>query len=671
MGAVILVQLYWLSFSLIGFAAWTIYKSLSSGGRFDDYIGSRPLLTKIFFANALALCLIGLPMSVTYVFGWPTFVLEILYLILLAVGLIFGALSMPSTIAWLKRVRFTRLEALIAFLAAVTLVSSYLVSLSSGGPLQFDSQVHIAKASSVAAGHISFRDPYFGYNGVYDMRYSLNLVTTLDGMGARLLHLSPLRMWLHSYAPVIILNLLGVFSLCWEFYKGPARRVVCYSTLIISPFIVRWLFAEAQMASRESLVWIIILMIGLKVLFEIGSSRLLILGALLVAMTQPLNSAMALGFICLLAAVMLADKSLARQRAWRLGLACLVLATPIIAQLHYPDRMRTDPDAFNAIDGTVGTIYPHHYGPFTISDIHIGFSFGQLAAYAAMLWVGLTRKASKDWRPSFVLAVVGVGLEMWVFNRLLLVIIGIIYMIINASSRSTKILIGLSAVFYSLIAYNPLIFWLNGDRLPMWFIARFQNFNVLMFVAAVVGLFVLHGLPVLRWRLRIKQMYGYALLSVILIVATISIFGNLSLPFKTENQSTYISTLDNLDRLKPYLDNKLVMSDDGDLALRVPDATTASVLSFAHAQNASPMSNLPLRQACNAKLVADLALQDLKAAGVNEILTKGHNEAFLAKLDTNPFVKFQAQAGDIRSYAVSLPGNNTPARSICSIPYGQ
>ncbi|HEY4160434.1 MAG TPA: hypothetical protein VGM08_00030 [Candidatus Saccharimonadales bacterium] len=674
---IVLLQLYWLSFGLIGLAGLLATRRVPKlwRSRFITYLrGTHPVL------RTLLLWVLGLlpflPVVVpSYIFQWPLRVLEAEYLVLLiaAVGvLIAGRKVLIRKLRW---PRYSRAGFVLAVILAAALAYDYIVALRVGAPLYGDAPVQLAKITFFQQVHLALADPFYSNHGVVDPRYSTNFLDALQAVAAGLLHTTAVQVWKYSYGIYRLVLWLSIFSLLWT-YLGRKYRHLAYPVTALLTVIWSGYFLFAVLPDRIVLAWAALLLLGIKLWCETGDWPLLIIAVALIASTHALFSLITLGYLALISAVLGVSRVVSVKRL-AVPVACIMLLLlPVALNLYYPNRTNADKAAYvsGAISGT--TPLPTHYGAVVLSKLPpVPFAaIAMCALFAAYVWFAGRRSNVALKALAYGAAFVGF---VFAFRANVLAYAGYGLLLKQAGKRPLRLALAALFCYFALIIYNPLFWHVAGANIPPWVMARFQELNVFSPVAAILGTLFLAEWPLVRW--------GYARLRyVALALAALLLAGYFTWPTTNDYNITSIAdsksvqfadsrqqSLTALAQLTPYLHNQVVYSNDPNVNIRIPGITPANVYSF-NPENESPMANIALRETCTLGLAKSLKLADLQAAGITRIITDssyGLRVAALAK--TRPYLRPLKETGTYQVYAVPRAPVPTYTPGKCAIPFGE
>jgi hypothetical protein len=708
---VLLIQLFWFSFIIIGLGLLLLYRRTwllhHAEPPFWKFFSMSSVLIKLFMAFLIGVGICIVPIAVAYVFELPIVWLSLFYLCLLIGSVTFMA-SQYSFLIRSVRIKPTKRHVALYILVLVALGFDYAVSLWTGVSFNGDAPLHLAKIQLFLNNdHLTLADPFVGYNGILDLRYSTNIAYALQAIGASLLHLTALKFWFYSYAFSRWLVWLSLFTLAKVFLPQSTPKEWPYIILILCPFMYNgYFFTNAELPHAVVLIWISSFLVGLKLLFETNSKFLVLLAALLIATTHALAALEVIGFLVILILILALSKAISRQQLVTLATAVCLLAVPVGANAVIPSRS-------TAIANTKTTAYGLHgvgleerkLGPIVMSLPRLSttpeafspldlkfFLVGAFLVPYVFLLKRVRQPAIKIFTFSLILIV---ALEA--FNVAYASLFGSIYLIYKLKNKQLKILVLLATIYYALIAYNPIVLTLTQNKIPLWFIARFQDFNTLAYVTPIIGM--LAAYEGLGRYIQVPKRAGsyYWLLAILAVVAVLP-----SHPFPisatsatTFNRQAHVqnaeayTSIDNLRRFNPLTDNQVVYTNDPQIINFLGMVTTSKQIGLIDNEQSNQEQNLNLRTGCQQRIFQGLGLADLRAARVTTvILIPGGSDGYTAYgdiftfhsrelqpyalADSLPYLRFEKQIGQDRIYRViGQASNQAIASSVCQIPYKQ
>jgi len=672
-----LLQLYWLSFGLIGLALVLVLRRLAvvRNSKFIYYIlHTHPAPQAVLFwvIGLLAFLPVVVP---GYVFQWPLWALNAEYMLLLAGSTAVLIVYRKLLIRNIHRPRYSQVGLVLGMVLAAALTYDYIVSLLVGAPLYGDAPVQLAKITFFTHVHLSLADPFYSNHGVVDPRYSTNLLDALQAVAASLLHITAAQIWKYSYGVYRLAIWLSMFGLLWT-YLGKKYRHLAYPATALLMVIGSGYFLFAELPDRAVLIWIVLLLLGLKLWLEAGSWPLLIAASLLIAATHMLYAAMTLGYLALILLALGLSNTLPLKRTAPLIVCIGILALPVALNLGYPSHANGSSALFHAGVINGAELQLHHYGPFTLARLS---PVSWVSTLLAALFTGYLWLARKMRRTSLTLAAYGAMVVGFVFllKPGVLALAGYGALLYQTRQRALRIALAALFCYYGLIVYNPLFWRFAAGRAPLWMVARFQELNVFGPAAATLGLLFLMEWPLVQWGYRRTGYVMIAVAAALLLwyfprpqvndyrITSLQDAGNIRYNLQRQQR------LAALTALRPVLQNQVVYSDDKNLSINLAAVMPINVQSY-NPENESPMANLPRRAACAKQLARALRLNDLRAAGVTRIVTDlPYSRKVAAMAKTRPYLSRIAQAEDYTVYAVTPYPSAVLATGVCAIPFGQ
>jgi hypothetical protein len=673
---VVLLQLFWGSFVLIGLAVVLLRRHLTvvrQSGFYKYLQTTHPALQFIL------LFVIGLLpfVSVTvlgYILQWPIRVLEVLYIVVLVMSIGVLVANYKLVAARIHLPHVSKVTLVLGSAAAASLLFDYSIALKVGAPLYGDAPVQLAKITFFQHVHLALADPYYSGHGVVDPRYSTNLLDAYQALAANLLHTTAVKVWTYSYGVYRLLVWLSLFGLVWT-YLGKRYRYLAYVVIALMPFIWGGYLIFANLPDRIVLAWAMLLLLGVKLWLEEGSWPLLIIASILTASTHALFSLITLGYLVLVMGALWASRTMPLKRMLAPAVCVLILVLPVALNLYYPNHTNQDARAFQsgAISGT--SPHPIHYGPFVVSQLPYVpiLTLIFYALFAFYMWFMYKTERPKLLLTTYFALFLGLVLT---FNVGILSLVGYGLIVYQVRQRAQRIAIAALVCYYGFIVYNPVFWHFELGKLPPWIIARFQELNVFGMVAALLGLLFITVYPLVRMK---RQKLAYVMCGVVACLSVgyfaHPVTNDYSISSMWDSRNILLQTdrersLAAISALAPDLQDHLVYSNDPDIAIRVSGVVPVNVYNF-NPENESPMTNIALRQSCSLHIAQTMRLNDLQAAGITRIITDPPYSLQLASLaKTRPYLTLVAQARGYQVYAV--PSGKAEAHpSSCAVPYGQ
>lgn len=689
----LLVQLYWFSFVVIGLAVLIVVTSTVNNHvyRLNHWLSRLMDIHPIM--SLLGTWCVGIlvfaPLSVLgYVFELPLWPYVGLFVAVFALSVIIVTRNRKTAKKWLWRgLPKSNTVRLLVVMAVTVLGADYISSLIIQGSLTGDAPVHVSRINSMIGGNLSLGDPYLSYNGVVDPRYSTNLLAVIHAIGATILHITAVDMWVISGAFYRLIIWLSLFVFVWMLFPKRNRDQIAISLLIIFPLLYDVMFRNALFPDRIVYAFTALFLSGLVLWTRNKNPALLLIGACLIAVTHPINALVASGFLGLFAAVLFIFKRVTLKQLFPVIVAVMLLLIPVVINLMYPNRTALSDSAFNAGVISGNPVTYAHYGPLFIHTIKTPVNLISLLVIIVLaLYAYSITKVRHLWlrRVTILLWIVATCL---MYSPLLLSIVGFVYLLKINKDTPVRILIVLLMIFYGLIIYNPILIPIVHDKIPPWVIGRFQEFNLLSLILPCIGVYAWLIFSIKHMNISKKGRDAGALLYPIMAVLLIGMW-----PFMLWSTSQYSKFLhpratdaflieqyrraSYSSRLKPlarYIDNNLVLTSSKETQFDVPMTTRAHVISLLDT-NYSPMANIPLRAKCQNELVAKLAYVDLLASTANFVivdLQDPNDKVFGQKVAKQKYLKFITEKSGLRLYKFNQKGGSTDPSSTCNIPSGQ
>jgi|GEM_PF-7117512 len=696
------LQLFWLSFSLIGLAALLWYHKLRPQFALPRLLYSWHPFVLFLVCFATGVGVFALPAVIWFVFSWPLTLFIWLYILVLV-----GALST----LWLQReglraifgqVKLSRGSLITLSILGLIIALEYCMALWTGPDLNDDTPVHVAHIQLIVSlHHFTLSDPFTGYNGILDPRYSANLLYALNALAASLFHLTAYKVWVYSFAFFKLLLGFGTFSLIRVFFAKSIPKIWAYYILILMPFFsFTYFYNYAELPHNVALVWTACLFIGLKLMFERGSYGLFFVSIILLGTTHVLASTYVLAFLGLLVVVGLLLKlvSFAQVRALILGM--ILLGLPLFVNQLVPGRSSTlglkdttghglhtvDLEikrTHNIVWPLVRIVDPGAYrtptnGQFSfLIDPWALPAVGILAAYVVLL------KRLKSTRIKQGVLLLLTGAVLGLFNTLYLSFVTFVYLLKHTKHKGVKLTLFLAIIFYGAIALNPVALTVLYGHIPLYVIARFEDLNVFAFFAPLLGVFILYRWVARYWGIP-KMERGVSVVILMLVAGAVlyrfplNTASILSFDKGARQQTRYdYKVVDSLKPLDAYLRNQVIYTNNNHVNYWYPMIASNQVGEVLNNQS-SQQNNLPQRRMCSAKLETDLAQSDLQAARVTRVVLSVGKDASKFQTETartasqKPYLQAMYRDNTYAIYKVVVFPRATPApHSVCAIPYGQ
>lgn len=680
---ILLLQLFWLSFSLIGWVELRILqhrRTVFKRSRFLCFFRDANPFFKFFVYLVIGITSFGVIIIPGYIVNLPLVVLEIVYVAALIGSIAHVFLNRSVILQSLKqRAKGWNTKTIAPILLVIlSLLIDYALYLRTGSSLSGDVSFHMAKVKGMAlSGHLNLGDAFLGYNGIINLRYSTNILLGLQSMSAHLLHMSAFTSWLYATSFFRLIIWLSIFSLSWILLDKNYRDQWSYAVLILAPVFYGQTHDFQQVGVPHNIViaWLILLVIGLIVWSRYKSYLLLMLGAVLVACTHTGSAAVASLFVGLYILFLLLAKT--RLNELRPILVTLgILMVPNIINLAVVVRT-TAFDNANFFNGEAAVSQPHVTWLQTlISRLHMSPSSVLLMTLIASLFFFLRGRIVNRYLKTFVfiafsLVAILSDLIGW------LALVGFAYIFWINKETKTRGLLVMLAVFYPVIIMNPIVLNYKNFSAIQWFVLRFNDLSVLAYITPLIGGMILVQQAVKYWYGISIKLNTFAALAIAVFFSCIgtALYTNYvkfnSLAYysgsKTLGDSHYNEEFKIVHDMAGHLDGANFITDHFDFNLEIPAIANARPVAFP--RSIGGPANIPLRQTCYNQLIKKLDENDLRAAQITKIITASGSD--LSKLAAQQsFIKLDDEIDGYQVYSVmptqepSLTGH-----SKCLIPY--
>jgi hypothetical protein len=688
---IILIQLFWLSFSLIGLLWVILLRKRNYFSAFTSLIIASPLLFQLFTCTLIGFSSFIIPSVLFYIFQLPLTGLCFVYLFLLFLSFVIvfkNARALKNKLAAVtKNYDHNRLLYVIVWLV---LVLDYALSLWVGGNFTGDAPLHIAKIQQIySGGHLTLADPFVGYNGILDLRYSANIFYALAALACKLLHVGAITVWLYSYAFFRFLTWLSLFALSRE-YLPEDKAEWAYYVLIFAPLMYNgYFFTNSEVPHSIVLIFISAMLIGLKKLFQTGSAALFLIAVSLIATTHAIASLESICFLVFLALILIILKSVSKRQLMILAAAGVILIIPVIANIAQPSRSTDYADTQNYGYGLhptglkankvgpivyttpVLTATPRRYSPFDTIFL--------IGCLIALPYLYLARRVKKYLYKIIILSLC-ITMGLIILNIVYVSLLGSIYLVVRSSNLKSKTLVILATMFYAIMAYNPLVVTAIYHKIPLWFVARFEDFNTISYITVVIGVLAAIEYLIHYINLPTKKSHAYFVLASIIIVVLGLKYGDyplFTLSYDSLKQQHIANTkqykeMQDLQVFNTYTAKQIVFTTDSNITSYLGAVSDGGGIGLIENQQSNQQQNLTQRYNCQLKLSDDLDQDDLSLAKVQVlVLVKGLSPLQQAKGLT--FLKYEGKIGQDYIYKVR-PANsvrNPDINSVCNIKYGQ
>lgn len=698
---IILLQLFWLSFILIGSALLLISRQFLKG-KFNGlhrFLVDSHLLVTIFILFCLGLAPLTLPIAIGYIFQLSLNIVIVPYLLLLLFSLIVAAVKRKTIYTFVSD-RFRRLskaQLIIGGIVVLGLAVEFGIAIVSKAPLDNDSPAHLAKIQQTLNLHrLSIKDAVMSYNGLIDLRYSANLLHSVQAVAANLLQIPAYKVWAYSAAFYQLLLSVGIFVSARVFLsKKSVPSPWLYFVLLLMPiFNVAYFFKYPELPHAIVVAWFALFLVSLKLLLEKKDYILFFIAVVFLAETHPINALAAAIFLSFLSTALFLTKSLSRKQLLAFTVAGLILLIPLIPNLYHPAPATHQDLKVQGLGDFHTRLKVSQHGPLVLprivlakQDVAHNPDLIDITAIVVILvlflFIVLLEKSKSKKLKQAMLVVVTIA-ALLAYNNLYFSLVGYGFLITQLKNRKLKILVLLAVIFNVLISYNPVVLTYVFGRIPLWILGRFQDLNVFAFWAPLIGLFFMYKFVAKYWGLASENIKGYSLMAMVLAIGYIAYY---RVPVATKyittangqvrqmNQIDY-PKMETLAALDPYIRDSVIFTTDTNVRDRMAIMTEGTV-NFVYNYYASQMENLQQRNKCHNALLDNLKLNDLRAGKVTKVvLITGSDIDKSAKKSLEiakqaPYLKFEAKVGRDLVYSVRSDPKVPIQPSICAIPYRQ
>jgi len=607
---------------------------------------------------------------------WPIAVVQIAYFLMLSASIVRllylyrAKLRLPDLHqGWSRHLTTT---ALLVIPVVVIVAAGYAYTLHNGTESQGDAKFELAQITLFAEKHLTLTDPIFGKAGVPPTGYSTSIQHAAQAAAAGLLHQSAAWVWFYSGAFFQLLLWIALFALSWEFLPKPYRREWSYALLALIPLFDYRFFAYPELHNMVVYIWTALFILAVKLWVEHKTPLLLYVAAILLGSTHPLNASMAALFLGLVAVALLSLRLMQLRRLFPLIPVFVLLGLPMVLYYHYPHGITAA--GFNDNGATYATALAlKKVGPLYVNVRHVSIALGQIIISGLLLGILiLSKQISRNWLRTIVGILVCAGLVLalpfYTYG-----LIGLWLLFRGAITRGSRIVILLLLSFSALVVYNPLVLTVFHGVLPQWTVARFQEFNLLVYIGTLIGLLGVLILPFnyLGTLKSSRIALPLALVMAIFVVPwvvpqmqPINFFDSSPRQSKQYELQFY----ETLASLYPSLQSQRVISDDQDTLSFLPAAIQANVFSISNEANASPSVHIQLRKQCVKSMISSLTIQKLSASGATRLLvTPQSSQQFRTAVQNLPVLSLQQSSHGYQTYAIRQNRDSASA-GVCHIP---
>jgi hypothetical protein len=700
--ATVLLQIFWISYIGIGYTFFRLLRHLKFRGKLLvpqlAIVNSMHLLSVSLILFVLGVAGFIVPMVLAYSFEWPVMAMAGIYVVAIIATAIVIAHDRHRLLGVFRSHwhSLTREQRLLGCLVAGLLLVEYLFNLKLGVSVGDDTPLHLSKIQLFLTTHMTFKDPFVGYNGILDLRYGANVLNGLQAVAGRLLGQSAYNIWFYSAAFYKLLLQVALFVLMWTFLptQRQVRRWAYLVALLVPYFASNYFFTYPELPHAVVLIGVVLLIIGLKLFLEQNNLWLMILANLFISDTHSIAALYSLLFIILFVFYALFAKLVPKRQLLLLGSVILILVIPVGLNLITPARSARQDVAADQAHGLHGSIiYERQLGAFYIPRIYLWqrdyylkdsvIDIKALVVFACVTPYILALKRTNNLKLRAALVLLIMLSVLLVFNALYMATLTYVYLIRRSSQRNTKLLLSLLTIFYALFAYNPLALTLTHGLLPLWFIARLQDVNVISLVAPLLGACILFWWLARYGRVaKVANIYSMATLFFVVMLLPFSKFhlsferisSDASYQHETAQQQQML--LRNLQRLTPYLKQQVILTNDEDTRKYVGTVASAP-LGLLDNEQANQEQDYGRRQMCSTSLMRSLDLHNLQKAHITRLIFKTNNYSrssdaqTITRAATTLGLTLLADEAGYKMYAVRTAPATFVDTGICAIPYKQ
>lgn len=671
---VLLLQLFWLSYALIGYSVVRLFSWLAAQKniRIIEPVVQTHTIVKIFIYFAIGLVSM-LPITlISFMFRLPILFSSGFYLVLLVSSIYLAFRDNRSNISKLyirnNRMLGKNFWLIVAILALAFI--GYIMLVIVGAELTGDVKFELAQITLFSSEKVSLVDPIFGDNGVPPTVYSLSILHLIYAVATNIFNESAGWVWYYSAAFFKVIFLVSLFGLGWEYLNNKVRRTISYSFLFVLPFILdSGRLQTLQLHNQVVIIWTALFILGVKYWLDKRNGLLLLVSSILIACTHPLNSFMAACFLTLLTIALIGLRTI-KKRDMLIALGSItILLLPLMLYFYFPHGITEA--GFN--DGPLSGVGIRLGGVGALlfnTNIPIPDFTQLLLIFCLILLFQLgNRIKNRNLKLAYTLPII--------FSVILispLYIIGLLgtgYLFLNTDSKQDKITIFLLAIFTALFSYNPILLTAFEGNLPLWVFARFADFNPLVFITPIIGIYFIVWEPLKRINIKHQIAFSMVLISLLALYLNPMIATKFNNPFSsrsyTANRSTF-SKREKLLNLKPHLERQLVFSDDYDLLADLPSVVSTDVFLIDNETNINPAVFIKERKLCGVHLLSNLNSQDLKMAGITRVITSPYSTPYFKRLTLEQKLILLKEHEGYKVYSVPITKKQNPRSNICLIP---
>lgn len=627
------VQLYWGSLLLIGWGMITKVDStfrVRSNLRIREFTSYFPLPLRLLFWFMVAFTTLGLFSVLLYIFQLPVWVFVLAYV----AGLVNSAACVLACFNT-ERQRGDVLHRMVGafrlpgdskviitvlILLTCALMGDYLFALYVGGQVAegSDSYVFMAKAVTMIANGFSLDDGFI--SDMPETRYHFNALLALYTTPSFVTNnmIIPMETWRWSFAFFRMLEWMAIFSLAYSVFSKwlqfDKKSSLIYASVALITAVAMFSddFMKANFPNQVSNVWIILFVLGIILLESTKWKRetaigLIVLPALALGLTHPTYALILfiftvsfLSYLLFFTGRRFFGSDIRKNTLYIIGCTILIIS-PLITYL-MPNRIGEYPNSDNIQTTEIAGV-----------DIII---------------------------PLIPRGIIGVAVT-------LLGVVGYGYMLVKLRRRRDQLAL-LTALlsFFLITGHNPVFMAVADGVLPLWLINRFLSMNVLSYIVAVVGVYVLvsWAAPVVARKRKLPRnsnVIAGTTLAACLVVSSLYITESYRYTYhwtKGIERGYYAF----IDRTYDSFSNKIptgsvLLANSGD-SYFFPAVIPTKVVAV-HFGHATPSVDAGSRLACQEALLSDYDPDNLAFAEVDYIVVarwEGDYERRVRILENNP-----------------------------------
>lgn len=635
---VILINLYWLSLSLIGYGGWRwMARSGVVGERYRlisrQVLKQHPLV-QFFLSFTVAAIVLALVAMVCYLTHAPAAVFTAIYVLLFVAVMITTGLTavMRLSRGWpvaVDRARKVRVRmvmpgpiVVLAVMATIALLTDFATALYSRAYAidSADTYVHLSRIVEIIHTGFSIESGYF--SGLAESGYHYNTLYALYVPPSQIFSLMPAEVWSYSLSFFRFVQWAALFTLAlvaWgRWLRLPKHALaLAYTTTIFA--IVSLASEVLLLATYPNIVagaWLIVL-IAYLTYYESRPGRPLpplLAIALLITTTHTGYGLMAAFFMIIVLGLSLARCGLRKSEVVKkiasYAAVCVVLMLG-------PLRTATLPNLNSSLAESIDRFMTFSVGPLEIKRPPDVLEYAPLTLALAVLGTaGLAYACYRVW-----------------------------------SDRRYRPIVLALVLFFPLIVYVPPIFTILEQVLPHWVLARFASMNVLRLIAVPIGIFAVITAvraTLRRWPVIRVSYWSDSQAVTISLVASLVLAAGLALViypatvrYRSQSIQYYNFMYSTHDKFAGNLKGEdLVVANKGDSYL-LGAILPIDVLAV-EAGHMTPTADGISRIRCQERILQRFDYADLKEVGAHYVVLSAYSEGFTGQRDeanTKPYLK--------------------------------